>query len=96
MSFLINISLVLNILRSGHTNEVNQIKSNATGTKLASCSDDMTTRIWPVGKLIAPADAIPGLGTSNPQVLCLKGHGHSVSTIAWAPHTPGTNEILAT
>ncbi|KAJ3721853.1 WD40 repeat-like protein [Lentinula raphanica] len=86
----------------GHTDEINQIKSNPSGTRLASCSDDMTTRIWDVSKISAStpseADAIPGLGGSDnaDQVTILEGHKHSVSTIGWY-QPPGTeNELIAT
>ncbi|KAJ3869329.1 WD40-repeat-containing domain protein [Lentinula novae-zelandiae] len=85
----------------GHTDEINQIKCNPSGTRLASCSDDMTTRIWNVSNISASipseADSIPGLGSSdNDQVTILEGHKHSVSTIGWY-QPPGTeNELIAT
>ncbi|KAJ3802259.1 WD40 repeat-like protein [Lentinula aff. detonsa] len=86
----------------GHTDEINQIKCNPSGTRLASCSDDMTTRIWNVSKFSAStpleADSIPGLGGSDTsdQVTILEGHKHSVSTIGWY-QPPGTeNELIAT
>ncbi|KAJ6601264.1 WD40 repeat-like protein [Mycena vulgaris] len=82
---------------TGHTNEINQIKCNPAGTRLASCSDDMTARVWRIDNLFnIEEDPIPGLGEQN-QVVVLTGHKHSVSTVGWCPdHRPGTNEILAT
>ncbi|KAJ7069045.1 WD40 repeat-like protein [Mycena belliarum] len=86
---------------AGHTNEINQIKCNPRGTRLASCSDDMTARIWCIDDIDAPVDeGVPGpenQSQSPDQVLVLAGHKHSVSTIGWCPHHPaGTHEILAT
>ncbi|KAJ7292731.1 WD40 repeat-like protein [Mycena rebaudengoi] len=84
---------------SGHTNEINQIKCNPSGTHLASCSDDMTARIWKIqGIHYVPDDAPPGLnGASKPECVILQGHKHSVSTIGWCPDYPAnTNEIVAT
>ncbi|KAJ7597417.1 WD40 repeat-like protein [Mycena floridula] len=83
------------ILR-GHANEINQIKSNRNGTRLASCSDDMTTRVWNVEHIPSADDAIPGLAGTD-QVVILKGHLHSVSTVAWCPPTTQDGpELLAT
>ncbi|KAJ6558241.1 WD40 repeat-like protein [Mycena capillaripes] len=73
---------------SGHTNEINQIKCNISGTRLASCSDDTTARIWKVDDLSS---------SGSDQVVVLMGHKHSVTTIGWCPDRPaGTNEIVAT
>ncbi|KAJ7741048.1 WD40 repeat-like protein [Mycena metata] len=82
---------------AGHTNEINQIISNPSGTRLASCSDDMTTRIWKVDDIIAE-DGMPGVAElSTQQPVVLIGHTHSVNTICWCPDYPaGTNEIVAT
>ncbi|KAJ6486065.1 WD40 repeat-like protein [Mycena vitilis] len=75
---------------SGHTNEINQIKCNPSGTRLASCSDDMTARIWKTDEISTE------VGDVIRSVL-LVGHKHSVSMIAWCPNHPaGTNEIIAT
>ncbi|KAJ7361138.1 WD40 repeat-like protein [Mycena albidolilacea] len=80
---------------SGHTHEVNQIKSNPSATRLASCSDDMTARIWRLDDISAAGEVISGVG--EPQLAVLSGHSNSVSTIGWCPNTPaGTNEIVAT
>ncbi|KAJ6611485.1 WD40 repeat-like protein [Mycena sp. CBHHK59/15] len=81
---------------SGHSNEINQIKCNPSGRRLASCSDDMSARIWRVDDIPASTDSIPGLGGPD-QVVVLLGHKHSVSTIGWCPDYPaGSNEIIAT
>lgn len=70
------------------------IKCNNAGTRLASCSDDMSTRIWNVENAARSADAIPGL--AQDQVLILQGHIHSVSTLGWCPPVRGRNELLVT
>ncbi|KAF8743705.1 hypothetical protein AX14_001230 [Amanita brunnescens Koide BX004] len=80
---------------SGHENEINEIRCNSTGTRLASCSDDMTARVWNIENLSSPSDSIPGLMASD--VIVLRGHSHSVNTISWCPdHPPGTNQLVAT
>ncbi|KAJ6516812.1 WD40 repeat-like protein [Mycena vitilis] len=72
---------------AGHTNEINQIKCNSSGTRLASCSDDMTARIW----------AVDNMSTSDESAVVLMGHKHSVTTIGWCPDpAPGTHKIVAT
>jgi transducin (beta)-like 1 len=83
-------------LFSGHQDEINQIRANPSGTRLASCSDDTTARVWKVDNIPPSADVIPGLVASD-HVLVLEGHKHSVSTIGWCPQPPaGMNELLAT
>lgn len=80
----------------GHQDEINQIRANPSGTRLASCSDDTTARVWKVDNIPSSADVIPGLVASD-HVLVLEGHKHSVSTIGWCPQPPaGMNELLAT
>ncbi|KAF5384996.1 hypothetical protein D9615_001189 [Tricholomella constricta] len=80
---------------AGHKNEINQIKCNPSGTRLASCSDDMTARVWNVGN-IGNLDSIPGLVASD-AVVVLEGHKHSVSTIGWCPdQTIGPHPLIAT
>ncbi|KAJ6541800.1 WD40 repeat-like protein [Mycena capillaripes] len=83
----------------GHTNEINQIKCNPSGTRLASCSDDMTARIWKVDNISTSSEgesSIPGLEKPDEAVV-LSGHKHSVSMICWCPDYPAdTNEIIAT
>ncbi|KAK2461515.1 hypothetical protein APHAL10511_005978 [Amanita phalloides] len=81
---------------SGHENEINEIRCNSTGTRLASCSDDMTARIWNIENVSNSMDSIPGLMASDHAVI-LRGHSHSVNTISWCPdRPPGTNELIAT
>lgn len=77
-------------------NEINQIKCNPSGTRLASCSDDMSARVWNVDGVSNP-DAIPGLVTSSSALVILEGHKHSVSTIGWCPdRTLGPHPLIAT
>ncbi|KAI0931269.1 hypothetical protein AcW1_001282 [Taiwanofungus camphoratus] len=74
----------------GHTTEVNQIKCSPSRTKIASCSDDCTARIWNIEDVVFSRP-------SNDDVVILRGHKSTVSTIAWCPVTPqGEHEILAT
>jgi transducin (beta)-like 1 len=82
---------------SGHKDEINQIKVNPDGNRLASCSDDGTACIWNIDNLNeTDADAIPGLSSSY-QALILKGHNHSVTSVGWCVDYPtGSNELLAT
>ncbi|KJA28617.1 hypothetical protein HYPSUDRAFT_156006 [Hypholoma sublateritium FD-334 SS-4] len=80
----------------GHKDEINQIRVNPSGTRLASCSDDGTACIWKVDNIGKGVDNIPGLSASEQGVM-LKGHNHSVSTVGWSKdHPAGTNELLAT
>ncbi|KIM47604.1 hypothetical protein M413DRAFT_204575 [Hebeloma cylindrosporum] len=81
---------------NGHKDEVNQIRVNQSGTRLASCSDDGAAYIWRVDNVKRDSDSVPGLSTSD-HVVALKGHGHSVSTVGWCvDHPAGTNELIAT
>ena len=84
----------------GHKDEINQIKVNPAGTRLASCSDDMTIRIWNVASVTNSLDSIPGLGgyssEANEHPVVLKGHTHSVSTVEWFTPPGQTQERLAT
>lgn len=81
---------------SGHKDEINQIRVNPSRTRLASCSDDGSAYIWDVENLSRSAETIPGLSASE-QVVVLKGHNHSVSTVTWCvDHPEGTNELIAT
>ncbi|KAF8203915.1 WD40 repeat-like protein [Pholiota molesta] len=80
---------------NGHKDEINQIRVNQSGTRLASCSDDGTAYVWKVDNIGKATDNIPGL--LSEQGVILKGHGHSVSTVGWCvDHPAGTNELLAT
>ncbi|KAE9409144.1 WD40 repeat-like protein [Gymnopus androsaceus JB14] len=80
----------------GHTDEINQIKCNPSGTRLASCSDDMSTRIWNVSNISSSPDgsSIPGLDGDH--VIVLEGHKHSVSTIGWYKLPGSEPELIAT
>jgi len=83
-----------NIVFSGHKDEINQIRVNPSGTRLASCSDDGTACVWKVDNLDRD-DVIPGLSASDHRVV-LKGHKHSVSSLGWCvDHPAGTNELVA-
>ena len=62
----------------GHTNEVNAIKWDPSGTLLASCSDDMTLKIWNVNAQIA-------------LVHDLQAHSKEIYTIKWSPTGRGSN-----
>lgn len=76
---------------SGHQNEINQVKCNPTKTRLASCSDDMTGRIWNIENI----DPLRYIHDSHSIVL--KGHTGPVSHIVWSPITPnGEHELVAT
>jgi transducin (beta)-like 1 len=81
----------------GHNDEINQIKCNLSRTRLASCADDQTARIWNVSDLSGSRspDSIPGLSESH-RVIVLEGHEHSVSSIAWCPRTTAGIDIIAT
>jgi transducin (beta)-like 1 len=61
----------------GHQNEVNAIKWDPQGRLLASCSDDMTLKIWTL--------------TRDTWMHNLQAHGKEIYTIKWSPTGPGTN-----
>lgn len=100
-SFLRHYRLLKRCFR-GHTNEVNQIKFNPSRTRLASCSDDQTARIWNVDIISSQKDSndIPGLGihsTRAEPIAILEGHSDSIGSIGWCPNMPeGSDEIVAT
>ncbi|OJT15949.1 F-box-like/WD repeat-containing protein TBL1XR1 [Trametes pubescens] len=74
----------------GHTSEVNQLRTNVTRTKLASCSDDKTARIWNI------ADIVHGRAQDD-RVITLAGHKGQVSNLVWSPRTvSGQHELLVT
>jgi len=62
---------------TGHSNEVNAIKWDPQGQLLASCSDDMTLKIWSM-----KADSC---------VHDLQAHQKEIYTIKWSPTGPNTN-----
>jgi len=56
----------------GHTNAVQDIAFDQTGNILASCSADLTIKLW-------------DFGTTYDNIKTLRGHDHNVSTIAFMP-----------
>ncbi|KAI0375120.1 WD40 repeat-like protein [Pilatotrama ljubarskyi] len=75
---------------SGHKSEVNQLRCNPSRTKLASCSDDRTARIWNI------EDIVYGRPQDD-NVVTLTGHKAQVGNLAWSPSThPGEHELLVT
>ncbi|KAI0003805.1 WD40 repeat-like protein [Russula compacta] len=80
---------------TGHDGEVNQIKSNASGTRLMSCSDDMTVRIWEVRRVKQSSEsdrvAISG------EMTVLEGHRNWVTGVSWSPvKLDNGHELVAT
>ena len=61
----------------GHTDEVNAIKWDPTGTLLASCSDDFTAKVWSLKQDTCVHD--------------FSDHTKEIYTIKWSPTGPGTN-----
>ncbi|XP_023517830.1 WD40 repeat-containing protein HOS15-like isoform X2 [Cucurbita pepo subsp. pepo] len=62
---------------AGHQGEVNCVKWDPTGSLLASCSDDITAKIWSMKQ--------------DKYVYDLKEHSKEIYTIRWSPTGPGTN-----
>ncbi|KAL2499622.1 WD-40 repeat family protein [Abeliophyllum distichum] len=62
---------------SGHQGEVNCVKWDPMGMLLASCSDDITAKIWSMKQEKCVHD--------------LKDHVKEIYTIRWSPTGPGTN-----
>jgi WD40 repeat protein len=56
---------------TGHTAHVWCVKISPDGTKIASCSDDGTVRIWSV--------------QTGVELQALRGHEHGVRCVAWSP-----------
>ena len=65
----------MKISTQGHTNEVNAIKWDPQGKFLASCSDDMTLKIWSMDR--------------DNSVHDLSAHQKEIYTIKWSPTGPG-------
>ncbi|CDO75480.1 hypothetical protein BN946_scf184935.g16 [Trametes cinnabarina] len=74
----------------GHRSEVNQIRANPSRTRIASCSDDKTARIWNVEDVVYSRP-------HDDEVVILSGHKLQVSNLAWSPDTSsGHHELLVT
>ncbi|KII94043.1 hypothetical protein PLICRDRAFT_36273 [Plicaturopsis crispa FD-325 SS-3] len=96
----VNNFMPLKVLKGHHPDsDVNQIEVNANGTKLATCSDDTTARIWKISRLGLTREVsktVQGL-TTGEQVILLKGHTEPVCGIEWCAYRPeGANEMVAT
>jgi WD40 repeat protein len=63
---------------SGHTDEVNAVKWDPSGTLLASCSDDCTAKVWDVNS----ASTLPKWD--------FKSHQQEIYTVKWSPTGPGS------
>ena len=63
---------------SGHSDEVNAVKWDPSGTLLASCSDDCTAKVWDVN------------ATSNVPKWDFKSHQQEIYTVKWSPTGPGS------
>ncbi|KAI3902464.1 hypothetical protein MKW92_008964 [Papaver armeniacum] len=61
----------------GHKGEVNSVKWDASGSLLASCSDDGTVKIWSMNQ--------------DEYVHDLKKHTKEVYAVKWCPTGPGTS-----
>ncbi|KAH7923908.1 WD40 repeat-like protein [Leucogyrophana mollusca] len=73
----------------GHEGELNSIKCNTSRTRLASCSDDGTARIWNI------TDIHNQKTMAAPVVL--EGHRQCITSVDWCPNMAAdTNELLAT
>lgn len=64
---------------TGHTDEVNAVKWNPSGTLLASCSDDCTAKVWDVTR-----------GKNEP-LYDFKSHQQEIYTVKWSPTGPGSS-----
>lgn len=62
---------------AGHQGEVNCVKWDPTGSLLASCSDDVTAKIWNMKQ--------------DKYVHDLREHSKEIYTIRWSPTGSGTN-----
>ncbi|KAL3795244.1 hypothetical protein HJC23_008329 [Cyclotella cryptica] len=63
---------------SGHTDEVNAVKWDPSGTLLASCSDDCTAKVWDVNS----SSTLPKWD--------FKSHQQEIYTVKWSPTGPGS------
>mmetsp|Transcript_40056 Transcript_40056/g.72166 ORF Transcript_40056/g.72166 Transcript_40056/m.72166 type:complete len:1301 (-) Transcript_40056:200-4102(-) len=70
---------------TGHTDEVNAIKWDPSGTLLASCSDDCTAKVWDINS------------PRNEPKWDFKSHQQEIYTVKWSPTGPGSknpNKVL--
>ncbi|KAH0838128.1 WD40 repeat-like protein [Lanmaoa asiatica] len=73
----------------GHEGELNMLKCNPTRTRLATCSDDTTARIWNIEHLHSEK--------SISTLAVLKGHKRCLTSVKWCPNTQtGEHELVAT
>ena len=63
---------------TGHTDEVNAVKWDPSGTLLASCSDDCTAKVWDV------------TSDKKEPLYDFKSHQQEIYTVKWAPTGPGS------
>mmetsp|Transcript_7244 Transcript_7244/g.11093 ORF Transcript_7244/g.11093 Transcript_7244/m.11093 type:complete len:857 (+) Transcript_7244:48-2618(+) len=63
---------------TGHTDEVNAVKWDPSGTLLASCSDDCTAKVWDVGS------------DRKDPMQDFKSHQQEIYTVKWSPTGPGS------
>jgi len=74
---------------TGHTDEVNAVKWNPSGTLLATCSDDNTAKVWDINS------------PSQEPKWDFKAHQQEIYTVKWSPtglgsKNPGKVSMLAT
>jgi transducin (beta)-like 1 len=67
---------------TGHTDEVNAVKWDPSGTLLASCSDDFTAKVWDCRDLS---------NHSNKPLHNFTCHKQEIYTVKWSPTGPGSN-----
>lgn len=67
---------------TGHTDEVNAVKWDPSGTLLASCSDDCTAKVWDASK------------ARNVPLFDFKSHQQEIYTVKWSPTGKGSSNPL--
>ncbi|KAJ8596276.1 WD40 repeat-like protein [Rhizopogon salebrosus TDB-379] len=73
----------------GHEGEINSIKCNPSRTRLASCADDGTARIWNIDNIHSEKVL--------PVPVVLNGHQQCLTSVEWCPTTgPDEHELVAT
>ncbi len=99
MCYILHLILVkINAIR-GHTDEVNIVVFNPSKTRLATGSDDFTTRVWDVaGRSERMPPNIKGsVLEQQTDCLVLKGHTKAICSVKWCPKlVEGCNELIAT